>query len=80
MNNKIKYIVESKEENQRIDIFLNKKNTELSRTRIKNLILNGNVKYNDGILTDPSKKINAEDQILISIPVSYTHLRAPRDS
>jgi len=68
MNNKIKYIVESKEENQRIDIFLNKRNTELSRTRIKNLILNGNVKYNNDILTDPSKKINAEDQILISIP------------
>ncbi len=57
MNDKIKYIVESKEENQRIDIFLNKKNTELSRTRIKNLILNGNVKYNGDILTDPSKKI-----------------------
>ena len=68
MNDKIKYIVESKEENQRIDIFLNKKNTELSRTRIKNLILNGNVKYNGDILTDPSKKINAEDNILITIP------------
>ena len=57
MNDKIKYIVESREENQRIDIFLNKKNTELSRTRIKNLILNGNVKYNGDILTDPSKKL-----------------------
>ena len=68
MNDKIKYIVESKEENQRIDIFLNKKNTELSRTRIKNLILSGNVKYNGDILTDPSKKINAEDNILITIP------------
>ena len=67
MNDKIKYIVESKEENQRIDIFLNKKNTELSRTRIKNLILNGNVKYNGDILTDPSKKINAEDLSLIHI-------------
>ena len=62
MNDKIKYIVESKEENQRIDIFLNKKNTELSRTRIKNLILNENVKYNGDILTDP---------------VSYTHLTLP---
>jgi len=65
MNDKIKYIVESKEENQRIDIFLNKKNTELSRTRIKNLILNGNVKYNGEILTEPAKKISAEDNILL---------------
>ena len=68
MNDKIKYIVESKEENQRIDKFLNKKNRELSRTRIKNLILNGNVKYNGDILTDPAKKISAEDNILITIP------------
>ena len=57
MDNKINYIVGNEEINQRIDVFLNKKNSELSRTRIKNLILNGNVKYNNNLLTDPSKKL-----------------------
>ena len=57
MDNKINYIVGNEEINQRIDVFLNKKNSELSRTRIKNLILNGNVEYNNNLLTDPSKKI-----------------------
>jgi 23S rRNA pseudouridine1911/1915/1917 synthase len=68
MDNKINYIVGNEEINQRIDVFLNKKNSELSRTRIKNLILNGNVKYNNNLLTDPSKKTNVDDHIIVTIP------------
>ena len=68
MDNKINYIVGNGEINQRIDVFLNKKNSELSRTRIKNLILNGNVEYNNNLLTDPSKKTNVDDHIIVTIP------------
>ena len=39
MKNTIKLIVNNDDRNQRIDVYLNKKNNELSRSRIKNLIL-----------------------------------------
>ena len=68
MQNKINYIVDVEDKNLRIDIFINKKNIELSRTRIKNLILNSNVMLNGSTLIDPSKKITEGDNISIIIP------------
>ena len=68
MQNKINYIVDVEHKNLRIDIFINKKNIELSRTRIKNLILNSNVMLNGSTLIDPSKKISEGDNISIIIP------------
>jgi 23S rRNA pseudouridine1911/1915/1917 synthase len=68
MQNKINYIVDVEDKNLRIDIFINKKNIELSRTRIKNLILNNNVMLNGSTLIDPSKKIAEGDNISIIIP------------
>jgi len=68
MQNKINYIVDVEDKNLRIDIFINKKNIELSRTRIKNLILSSNVMLNGSTLIDPSKKITEGDNISIIIP------------
>ena len=68
MQNKINYIVDVEDKNLRIDIFINKKNIELSRTRVKNLILNNNVMLNGSTLIDPSKKIAEGDNISIIIP------------
>ena len=67
MNKKINYIVGLKEKDQRIDVFINKKNTEISRTRIKKLILNANVRQNGILLTDPSKKVNENDKITLEL-------------
>jgi len=44
MKKKIYLIVEDKDKNLRIDIFINKKETEISRTRIKKLILDKKLK------------------------------------
>ena len=44
MEKKINLIVKDKDENLRIDVFINKKEKEISRTRIKNLILKGKLK------------------------------------
>ena len=44
MKNTIKIIVNINDKNQRIDIFLNKKNQHISRSRIKNLILKKKIK------------------------------------
>ena len=39
MEKKINLIVNENDKNLRIDVFINKKQNEISRTRIKNLIL-----------------------------------------
>ena len=68
MENKINLIVKDKDDKIRVDIFINKHHKKISRTRIKNLILNKKLKINDKIITDPSKKIHKKDSINLIIP------------
>ena len=68
MKNIIKLIVKESEINQRVDVFINKQESSLSRTRIKNLILKEKLKINDLIITNPSKKLNIRDEIQLEIP------------
>ena len=68
MQKKINLIVKDAEKNIRIDIFINKRRNEISRTRIKNLILDQKLKLNNKILTNPSKKISTGDNINLTIP------------
>ncbi len=68
MEKKISLIVNEKDQNTRVDSFINKHNKEISRTRIKNLILEKNLKINHQIIEDPSKKISINDKITILIP------------
>ena len=68
MKNIIKLIVNNSEKEIRIDLFLTKKKKELSRTRIKNLILKENLKINNLIVKDPSKKVSTGDKIIFKIP------------
>ena len=67
MKNIINLIVEDEDKNLRIDSFLSKKK-EISRTRIKNLILSKNLKINNKIIINPSKKISIGDKIIFEIP------------
>ena len=68
MKNIIKLIVKESEIDQRVDVFINKQESSLSRTRIKNLILKEKLKINDSIITNPSKKLNIRDEIQLEIP------------
>ena len=68
MKNTIKLIVDINDVNQRIDVFLNKKNSHVSRSRIKNLILKKKLKVNNKILIDPSKKVLCGEKIILDIP------------
>tara|TARA_Y100001970_G_C14116281_1_gene793759 strand:- start:352 stop:1332 length:981 start_codon:yes stop_codon:yes gene_type:complete len=68
MEKKINLIVTDNEKNIRVDIFINKKENNLSRTRIKNLILNKKLKINRKIIIDPSKKVTFGDNINLTIP------------
>ena len=68
MEKKINLIVKDKDKNLRVDVFINKKENDISRTRIKNLILKNKLKLNHKIMVDPSKKIYANDILELTIP------------
>jgi len=68
MEKKINLIVKDEDKNLRVDVFINKKENEISRTRVKNLILNKNLKLNNEIIKDPSKRIIAGDMLELIIP------------
>ena len=53
----INLIVKSENVGLRTDVFINKKESLLSRTRIKNLILKKKLKFNNQIIINPSKKV-----------------------
>jgi len=68
MEKKINLIVKENDKNPRVDVFINKKENDLSRTRIKNLILKKKLSLNNKIITDPSKKVSSGDRIELTIP------------
>ena len=68
MEKNINLIVEENENNLRLDVFINKRETLISRTRIKNLILKEKLKINNKIINSPSKKISTGDKVNLEIP------------
>ncbi len=68
MEKKINLIAKIDDKNLRIDVFINKEENSLSRTRIKNLILDKRLKINNKIITDPAKKVLKGDIINFIIP------------
>ena len=77
MKKKINLIVEKEEKNLRIDVFINKRLHYLSRTRIKNLILDENLKLNNKILANPSKKVSEGNIVELTIPKPKKTLLKP---
>ena len=67
MEKKINLIVKTLDRNLRVDVFINKKENEISRTRVKNLILDKKLKINNTIITDPSKKVSENDILELTI-------------
>jgi len=68
MEKKINLIAKEEDKSLRVDVFINKKERELSRTRIKNLILDQKLEMNGNIIIDPSKKVSTGDRIKLIIP------------
>jgi 23S rRNA pseudouridine1911/1915/1917 synthase len=68
MKKNINLMVEENESNLRLDVFINKREKLISRTRIKNLILNEKLKLNNVVINNPSKKIFTGDKINLQIP------------
>ena len=55
MKNIINLIAGKTDNNQRVDQFIAERENALSRTRIKNLIINSKLTVNEKIIIDPSK-------------------------
>ena len=68
MEKKINLIAKKDDKNLRVDVFINKKKNDISRTRIKNLILEKRLKLNKEVIVNPSKKISNGDTIELIIP------------
>ena len=64
----INLITQSEDNNLRVDVFVNKKESSLSRTRIKNLILNKKLKLNGKMINSPSHQVLNGDKINLEIP------------
>ena len=67
MNNTIKFSVDESNSGKRLDVFLAENINHLTRSFLKKLIENEQVKINQKILTSPSTKVKIKDLILINI-------------
>ena len=64
----INLLVETQDDILRVDQFINKYEKDLSRSKIKNLILKKNLSINNKLNDDPSKKTKINDKISLIIP------------
>ena len=64
----INLLVGTQDDILRVDQFINKYEKDLSRSKIKNLILKKNLSINNKLNDDPSKKIKIKDKISLIIP------------
>ena len=67
MNNTIKLSVDEKYNGKRLDIFLSNSIDQFTRSFLKKLIENRQVKVNNKIHVSPSIKVKYQDEILISV-------------
>ena len=68
MEKNINLIVEDNENDLRVDVFINKREKLISRTRIKNLILKKKLQLNGQIINSPAKKVCTGDKLSLNIP------------
>ena len=68
MEKKINLIIKQGVKDVRVDVFISKNENDISRSRIKNLIIDKKLKINNKTITDPAKKISDGDHIILTIP------------
>tara|TARA_Y100000590_G_C15580570_1_gene962150 strand:- start:203 stop:1183 length:981 start_codon:yes stop_codon:yes gene_type:complete len=78
MSKIIKLIADQNNISKRVDIFISKNEKDISRTRVKNLILEGCLKVNNYKTLDPDKKIKINDIIELKIPSPKKTILKPK--
>ncbi len=77
MNNSIKFSINKKDSGQRLDVFLSKKISHLTRSLLKKIIERGNVKINKKIINSPSKKLKEDEQISLNLIIKNSDKLIP---
>ena len=77
MNKTIEFLINKKDNGERLDVFLSKEIKEFTRSYIKKLIEKEKVKLNKIINTSPSTKIKTNDKIIVNIIEQETHKIVP---
>jgi 23S rRNA pseudouridine1911/1915/1917 synthase len=67
MDKTIEFLINKKNNGERLDLFLSKEIKNLTRSYIKKLIEKKNVKLNKTINTSPSVKVKTNDKVIINI-------------
>jgi len=67
MNNTIKFSVDTQNSGKRLDVFLSENIENYTRSFLKKLIENKQVKLNNNLIISPSTKIKFRDQIIVHI-------------
>ena len=75
MDKTIKYLVEKKNNNKRLDIFLSAKIDIITRSYIKKLIIDNHVRINKIPINACSAKVRSDDEVLINIEKICPFLR-----
>ena len=67
MNNTIKFLIDEKNNGKRLDVFLAENINHLTRSFLKKLIEDEQVKINKKVMKAPSTKVKYKDQVIINI-------------
>jgi 23S rRNA pseudouridine1911/1915/1917 synthase len=78
MDKTIKFSIKEENNRKRLDVFLTAEIKNITRSFIKKLIENSNVKLNDVVITSPSAKIKTKDKIIINIIEKNSHNLIPK--
>ena len=77
MNNSMKFLINEKDSGERLDIFLTKKISHLTRSHIKKIIEMKYVKINKEMINLPSKKIKTNDSVIINLVIQKSEKLLP---
>ena len=80
MNNTIKFSVDTKNSEKRLDVFLAENINHLTRSFLKKLIESKQVKLNNFVQTSPSTKIKYKDLIYVNIVQNLRSFASIRQS
>ena len=78
MNNTIKFLIDNNNSGKRLDVFLSENINQFTRTYLKKLIENKQVKLNNKLFAVPSTKVKVNDQITINLVEKNTQDIVPK--
>jgi len=73
----MKFLINEKDSGKRLDIFLSKKISHLTRSHIKKIIEMKHVKINKKMIDFPSKKIKTNDSVIINLAIQKSEKLLP---